>query len=136
MTTQPLSPLTVLLSRHTRRLRSKCLHLIAGAILLSILSAAFPHDSAWSQAARTIKFIIGVAPGGTSDTLARLLADEIGRTQGVTMIVENRPGAGTVIATEAVSRAMPDGNTILFVASFLCYQSSFEKAELRSVDQL
>lgn len=100
-----------------KRLRGKSLHLTAGPILLSILSATVPHDSAWSQAARTIKLIVGVAPGGISDTLARLLADEIGRTQGVTMIVENRPGAGTAIATEGVSRAMPDGNTILFVAS-------------------
>jgi tripartite-type tricarboxylate transporter receptor subunit TctC len=100
-----------------KRLRGRSLHLVAGAILLSIISATVTHDDASSQSARTIKLVVGVAPGGTSDTLARLLADEIGRMQGVTMIVENRPGAGTVIATEAVSRAMPDGNTILFMAS-------------------
>ena len=64
-------------------------------------------DSAWSESKRTVKLVVGVAPGWGSDTLARLLADQISQAQGVTMIVENRPGAGTVIATEAVSRAIP-----------------------------
>ena len=89
----------------------------AGATILAILSLTAPNQGAWSQAARTVKLVVGVAPGGTSDTLARLLADQIGQAQGVAMVVENRPGAGTAIATEAVSRAVPDGNTILFVAS-------------------
>jgi tripartite-type tricarboxylate transporter receptor subunit TctC len=53
------------------------------------------------------------APGGAASVLARLLADEIIRTPGVTTVVENRPGAGTVIGVEAVARAAPDGNTLL-----------------------
>jgi tripartite-type tricarboxylate transporter receptor subunit TctC len=52
-------------------------------------------------------------PGASTDILARLLAEQIGRVQAVTMLVENRPGAGNVIGTEAVSRARPDGNTLL-----------------------
>jgi tripartite-type tricarboxylate transporter receptor subunit TctC len=102
-------------------------HLAAGAAILTALSGTTPDRGAWSQAARTIKLVVAVAPGGTSDTLARLLADQIGRTHGVTMIVENRPGAGTVIATEAVSRAVPDGNTILMMASSFVINPNLKK---------
>jgi tripartite-type tricarboxylate transporter receptor subunit TctC len=53
------------------------------------------------------------------DALARILADQIGRAGGPTMVIENRPGAGTVIATDAVARAAHDGNTLLFADSNL-----------------
>ena len=51
------------------------------------------------------------------DVLGRVLAEEIGRAHGPSMVIENRPGAGTVIATEIVSRAPPDGNTLLMPAN-------------------
>jgi tripartite-type tricarboxylate transporter receptor subunit TctC len=70
-----------------------------------------------SQTPRTIKVVDPNAPGGSTDILARLLAEQIGRAQGTTIVVENRPGAGTVIGTEAVSRAAPDGNTLLLTQS-------------------
>ena len=69
--------------------------------------------NAFSQEARTIKIIVPFPPGGGIDVLARLMAEQIGRTQSVTVVVENRPGAGTVIGSEAVFRAKPDGNTVL-----------------------
>src|SRR5207253_10972861 len=51
--------------------------------------------------------------------LARLLAEQIGPAQGPTVVIENRPGAGSIVGTEAVSRAVPDGNTLLInVAEF------------------
>jgi tripartite-type tricarboxylate transporter receptor subunit TctC len=68
---------------------------------------------AWAQTTRTIKLIVPFPPRGPSDILARLLAEQIGRAQRLTMVVENRPGGGSVIGTEAVSRATPDGNTLL-----------------------
>ena len=68
---------------------------------------------AQSQPARTIKIIVPLAPGGGADILTRLLADHIRRTQAIGVIVENRVGAGSVIGTEAVSHAAPDGNTLL-----------------------
>src|SRR5712671_854750 len=61
--------------------------------------------------------VVPFAPGGPADVLARLIADRIGQAQGVTAVVENRPGGGTVIGTEAVSRATPDGNTLLINSS-------------------
>ncbi len=84
---------------------------LAGAVLVVTMSS----NPAWvqPQAARTIKIVVPYSPGGGADTVARVLADQIGRTQGHTMLIENRPGAGTVIATDAVSRATPDGNTVL-----------------------
>jgi tripartite-type tricarboxylate transporter receptor subunit TctC len=70
----------------------------------------------WCQTARTIKIVVPYAPGSGPDILGRLLAEQIGRTNGQTIFVESRPGAGTVIGTEAVARAAPDGNTVLVVA--------------------
>jgi tripartite-type tricarboxylate transporter receptor subunit TctC len=73
-----------------------------------------PPLPAWCQTTRTIKMVVPYAPGGGADALARILADQIGRTRGPTMVIENRPGAGTVIATEAVARA---ANTVLIADS-------------------
>ena len=81
---------------------------LAGALLL-----ALSGHGAVSQMARTIKLVVPFPAGGSGDDLARLLADQIGRTRGVNFVIEDRPGAGTVVATEAVSRAAPDGNTLL-----------------------
>jgi tripartite-type tricarboxylate transporter receptor subunit TctC len=81
------------------------------AVTLLILSS----QGAWSQATRTIRIVVPFPPGGGNDVMARLLAEQIGRTQGLTMVVENRPGAGTAIGTNAVSRAAPDGNTLLIL---------------------
>ena len=68
------------------------------------------------QTARTVKVVVPVPPGGGMDFLARLLAEQIGRSQGVTMVVESRPGAGGRIATEAVSRFPPDGTALLVIS--------------------
>src|SRR5262245_49220885 len=55
--------------------------------------------------------------GGTADILARILGEQISRTEGVTLLTENRPGASAVIGTEAVSRAAPDGSTLLITST-------------------
>ena len=82
---------------------------IAVVALLSLVADQF----AWSQAARTIRVIISVPPGGSIDLLFRILADQISTTKGQTVLVESRPGAGGIIAAEAAARAVPDGNTLL-----------------------
>jgi tripartite-type tricarboxylate transporter receptor subunit TctC len=97
-------------------LRLRFLHLAAGASILIVASGILPFgEEAWSQA-RTIKIINPYPPGGTADIVARVVSEHVGRTQGVTMLVENRPGAGTVIGTEAAARAAPDGNTLLITS--------------------
>src|SRR5437899_4646943 len=72
---------------------------------------------AWSQATGPIKIVVPYTPGSGPDILSRLMAEQIGRAQGPTVVVENRPGGGTVIGTEAVERAEPDGRTVLLVAN-------------------
>ena len=76
---------------------------------------------------RTIRYIVPLAPGGPNDTIARLMADEISRAQGVTIVVENRAGAGTIIGTDMVARATPDGNTILQAAGSFMVNSTVKK---------
>jgi len=83
------------------------------ALALLSLAIATPDHPAWPQAARTIRIVISVPPGGSIDLLARILADYVSSTKGQSIIVESRPGAGGIIAAEAVARAPPDGNTLL-----------------------
>jgi tripartite-type tricarboxylate transporter receptor subunit TctC len=84
-----------------------------GILALASLAVAAPERAAWAQSAGTIRVVISVPPGGIIDFLVRLLADRIGRSNGPTIIIESRPGAGGVIAAEAVARAAPDGATLL-----------------------
>ncbi len=58
-------------------------------------------------------------PGGSADILARLLGDQVGKAQGLTILTENRPGAGATIAYEAAARSPPDGNTVVISANSL-----------------
>lgn len=64
---------------------------------------------------RPIRFVVGYAPGGATDVLARLIAEPLGRRLGQQVLVENRPGAGNNIGTDVVVRSEPDGHTILLV---------------------
>ena len=82
--------------------------LLAGAAVLAaprLVQAAFPD--------RPLRMIIGFGPGGTVDTVARLIGEGMGRTLGQPVVVENRPGASNTIAAEAVVRAPADGTTML-----------------------
>jgi tripartite-type tricarboxylate transporter receptor subunit TctC len=76
---------------------------------------------------RKVKIVVGVPPGGAADTLARLLAEEISHAQAVSIVVENRPGAVNIIATDAVSRATPDGNTLLLTTPAFVLNSHLRK---------
>jgi tripartite-type tricarboxylate transporter receptor subunit TctC len=84
------------------------------AAVAAILAASFVAPGAAQT--RTIRIVAPAAPGGVGDTVARLFGAEIARTQGVTVLIENRTGAGGVIAAEAVARAAPDGNTLFITA--------------------
>jgi tripartite-type tricarboxylate transporter receptor subunit TctC len=90
--------------------RRQFLHLAAGA-------AAFPGVSrlAWAQTypARPVRIIVGFPAGNASDIIVRLMAQSLSERLGQQFVVENRPGAGGTIGTEAVVKAAPDGYTLL-----------------------
>jgi tripartite-type tricarboxylate transporter receptor subunit TctC len=68
---------------------------------------------AWPE--RPLRWIVGYPPGGASDTFARLIGGHIGTRLGQNVVVENRPGGGAVVASEAVARSAPDGYTLMHV---------------------
>ena len=77
---------------------------------------ATPHALAQPYPNKPIKILIGFAAGGPTDVIARVLAQDMTATLGQSVIVENRTGANSLIATEAVAQAAPDGNTVLFAS--------------------
>ena len=77
---------------------------------VTLLAAAAPVLQAQTA---PIRILVGAPAGGTTDTMARTLATELGRILGRVVVVENRPGAGGNIAADAVAKAAPDGNTLL-----------------------
>ena len=85
---------------------------VAGAVAAG---TAISTSSVFAQSYPThnIRLIVPYPPGGGTDFFARLVATEMGTNLGQTIIVENRPGAGTLIGAEAVARAQPDGYTFL-----------------------
>src|SRR5262245_3911460 len=94
--------------------RRKFLHLAAGAAALP----ALPRVT-WAQAypTRPVRIVAPTAPGGAPDIIARLIGQWLSERLGQPFIIENRPGAGTNIGTEAVVRAPPDGYTLLLVST-------------------
>jgi len=90
------------------------LHLAAGAAALP----AVPRIArAQAYPTRPVRIIVGFAAGSSPDTTARLVGQALSNRLGQQFVVENRPGAGTNIATEAVVRAPPDGYTLLWVTA-------------------
>ena len=88
------------------------LHLAAGAAALPAVSRF-----AWAQTypTRPVRIIVGFPAGGATDIVARLVGQWLSERLGQPFVIENRPGAGGNIATEAVVRAPPDGHTLLLV---------------------
>ncbi|MFU2069363.1 Bug family tripartite tricarboxylate transporter substrate binding protein [Bordetella hinzii] len=99
-------------------------------LLASLLAClAFGLAQAETFPSRTITFVVPYAPGGPSDVVARALGQEVAKAAGQSVIVENRPGGGTVIGTQAMLAQPADGQTIgLAAASFVVVPHLLPKA--------
>ncbi len=87
-------------------------HVVAGMLVCM---------AAWSAAAQTfpvkpVHLVVGFAPGGAADTVARAMSDAMGRALGQPIVVDNKPGAGSSLAADAVAKAAPDGYTVLIAS--------------------
>src|SRR5262245_45566151 len=105
-----------------RTLPRRSLILTLSAVALGLLS--FSH-TACSQ--RTIRVVVPLPPRGSADLLARVAGEQVGKTNGVTVVIENRPGAGASIAYESVARAAPDANTLVINGNSLVINPHLRK---------
>lgn len=115
-------------------MRQRFSFVVAILSALALLLAA--SAAAWAQSARAIKLINPYPPGGGADVLARVLVHEIGDLGGPTLVVENRPGAGTVIGTQDAVRAAPDGNTLLITNNALLLAPHLRKLDFDPLEDL
>jgi tripartite-type tricarboxylate transporter receptor subunit TctC len=92
---------------------------LAGAGLVTGLAVLLLGSAAHNAGSQNgiVRIVVPYTPGSGPDITARLMAQEIGNEHGPDIVVENRPGAGTVVGTEVVQRAEPDGSMVLLVAS-------------------
>ena len=85
--------------------------------LLALLLACLPLlAQAQAYPTRPVRVIVPLAPGGTGNTLARMMSEEMGKILGQAFVVENRAGSGGVIGTETVAKSPPDGYTLLLAS--------------------
>ena len=84
--------------------------LVAGAVALA-LSGSAAHAQNYPD--RPVKIIVPVGPAGSYDLMGRVVADQLTRRLGQSFVVENRPGAGSVVGTKSVVTSPPDGHTLL-----------------------
>src|SRR5262245_16267899 len=92
--------------------RRNFLHLAADAAALPAMSRV---ARAPAYPTRPVRIIVGYPPGGSADVVARLIGQQLSERLSQSFVVENRPGAGTNIATETVVKSAPDGYTLLVV---------------------
>ncbi len=84
---------------------------------------------------RPLRFVVPYAPGGSTDTSARIVAEKLSVLFGQPVIVDNKPGGGTIIGTEIVAKAKPDGHTILLTPAALIANAAFGVAVPYDIDK-
>ena len=96
-------------------------HLLAAALAVSVpqivRAQSFPD--------RPVRFVVPYQPGGSTDTSSRIIAEKLARIFGQQVVVDNKPGGGTIIGTEVVAKARPDGYTILLAPGALAVNAAF-----------
>jgi tripartite-type tricarboxylate transporter receptor subunit TctC len=89
------------------------------SVALLFLALLGPGSQSFAQdyPTRTVRLIVPYSPGGPTDVYSRLLADGLGKSLKQAFVIENRPGAGTVVGTDLAAKAAPDGYTLLLMSS-------------------
>ena len=94
----------------------------------SLLWAGQSQSQSPTWPAKSIRWIVPFAPGGTTDVVTRLVAVELARSLGQSVVVENKPGAGTVLGVDLAAKAPPDGYTLVTVANSFCVNQTLVKS--------
>ena len=97
------------------------------ATLAGLVWASTAACHAQGYPSKTIRMVVPIAAGGGTDTAARLIAQKLSEQLNVSIVVDNRPGAGTVLGTELFARAAPDGYTLMTVAPEFSINPSLRK---------
>jgi tripartite-type tricarboxylate transporter receptor subunit TctC len=98
---------------------------LVGVLCTALAALAAGAASAQAFPAKPIRIVVPFPPGGGTDVAARALAEHFGHALGQPGIVENRPGANSILATEIVARAAPDGHTLLLTTDFHSINAAF-----------
>jgi tripartite-type tricarboxylate transporter receptor subunit TctC len=111
------------------RLRTRIVRALLCVSLVTVAGAACAQSAASPRyPAKLIRIVVPFAPAGGTDILARALAQRLAESMGQSVIVENRPGANSIIGTDAVAKAAPDGHTVLFTTQVLTINPSLHAA--------
>jgi tripartite-type tricarboxylate transporter receptor subunit TctC len=110
-------------------------HVLSAILIASI--AIIPSASAEEFPNRPITWVVPFAPGGITDTTSRIVAEEMARTLGQSVVIDNRAGGGGAVGTEQVARARPDGYTMIYgtQGTMAANVTLRKKPVLRSADE-
>ena len=97
----------------------------AGAMAFAVSGAMAPHAAAQSYPVKPIRMVCPSSPGGTTDYVARLVAQNLTEAWGQQVVVDDRPGAGGIVGTEMAAKAPPDGHTLLVCSSGILTNAAF-----------
>jgi tripartite-type tricarboxylate transporter receptor subunit TctC len=110
--------------RHAKTRRRFCTEVLAGSAA-GLALASTSQSQTWPS--RTMRIVVPFPPGGTTDNVSRLVAVELSKALGQVVVVDNKPGAGTVIGVDAVAKSVADGHTYVCVANSFCVNHSLIK---------
>ena len=108
-------------------MRPYVVQLLSAAALSALTFIGATVSYAQPFPAKTIRMVVPIAPGGSTDIVGRLFAQRLGEQMGVPIVTENRAGAGSVIGTEAVAKSPPDGYTMMTIAVEFTINPSLRK---------